>query len=159
MHNKDEISFDKPIGIKDGEIYFLNYVFKHEDGFKGATGFSLRPLDQKEVDYRNTPLYYEDIYRDSWKCEVSADTTEFGLAEYIEHYIKPNEYDVDYAGHDTSYSEHYDEAKTHFKNAVSFECGSGGRCFNHKLLNSFDIVINQELIDLIKKYEDEVNET
>ena len=35
----------------------------------------------------------------------------------------------------------------------TFNCSGGGRCFNEKLLSSFDKVIDHSLIDLIRQYE------
>jgi|TARA_R110000822_G_scaffold140208_1_gene277942 hypothetical protein len=153
--SRKSFTHNKPVGIKNGEIYFLNDVFNYKDGMKGATGFSLRPLTQNEVDQRNTDEYYEDYYREIWQMEVQAESTEDGLSDWIENTIKPNEYDVEYAGHDSSYSEHYEEAKKHYdeEDVVCFEPGSSGRCFNEELLSSFEKVIDHSLIDLIRQYE------
>ena len=39
-NNRQETTFNKIVNFDKeiGEITVLNYIFKHEDGFKGATG-------------------------------------------------------------------------------------------------------------------------
>ena len=46
------------VGIKDDEVYVLQTVFD-DNGFKGATGYSMRPLTQSEVDDRLDDAEYE----------------------------------------------------------------------------------------------------
>ena len=45
--------------------------------------------------------------------------------------------------------------KKHFDDddIETFNCSGGGRCFDEKLLSSFDKVIDHSLIDLIRQYE------
>jgi len=153
-NNKEQINYYKPVGIKDGSIYFLDYVFNHTDGFKGATGTVLDPI---------TPEYIKDITtedwieysRDLWRSAVETNSTEASLEDYAKLIQEDSEISgLLYPGHDNSYSELYDEAKKHFDYEVeTFNCCGGGRCFSLELLNSFDKVIDQNLIDLIKSYE------
>ena len=157
ISKKLETAYNLPVGIKDGEIYFLETVFDYRDGFTGATGFSLRPLTHGEVDERNTDEYYEEHSKEIWQQAVAHDDEENSLSDFVENTIKANEFDVDYCGHDNSWSDYYDEAKKHLEddNIASFEAGGCGRLFNKELLNSFDKVINQDLINEIKKYEND----
>jgi hypothetical protein len=153
VRNRIETIYNKPVGIKDNEIYFLNDTFDYQDGFKGATGFSLRPLTRIEVEDLNNDNNAIEYYRDIWVETVAIGKTDQGLEDFASDCI--DNQDGDYPGHDTSYYEHYEEAKKHFNfNVESFQCGSGGRCFNKDLLNSFDKVIDQKLIDIIRNFED-----
>jgi len=150
--NRLETKYNKPVGIKDNEIYFLEETFDYQDGFKGVVGFSLRPLTRIEVEDRNDNNEAIEYYRDIWVETVKSGNTDQGLEDFASD-CQDDEYG-DYPGHDTSYEEHYEEAKKHFDFDVSsFECGSGGRCFDLKLLNSFDKVIDQDLINIIKNFE------
>ena len=152
IKNRLETKYNKPVGIKDNEIYFLKETFDYQDGFKGVVGFSLRPLTRIDVEDRNNINNAVDYYLDLWKEDVSQDNTRMSLDDYASDLM--DQEIGDYPGHDTSYEEHYEEAKKHFDFDVSsFECGSGGRCFDLKLLNSFDKVIDQDLINIIKNFE------
>ncbi len=158
-NDRQQVNYNKPVGIKDGSIYFLNYVFEHSDNFKGATGTVLDPIT---TDYINN-ISNEDwteYSRDLWKSAVETNSTEDSLEDYAVKIKNESEsYGQLFPGHDDSYSEFHDEAKKHFdSNVKTFNCSGGGRCFNLELLNSFDKVIDQDLIDLIKSYEQE-NET
>jgi hypothetical protein len=154
---KQETHYNSPVGIKDGEIYFLNYTFHHSDGCKGATGFSLRPITKDEVDERNEYKNVKEYVRELWQIAVNDGNYEGSLEDYADDYI----YDIDidendgdracFIGHDDSYSEHYGEARKYFDGAYTFELGSGGRCFSSD--DKWDKVINQELLNFIKKSE------
>ena len=153
-NNKEQINYYKPVGIKDGSIYFLDYVFNHADGFKGATGTVLDPITPKYIKDITTEDWIE-YSRDLWRSAVETNSTEASLEDYAKLIQEDSEISgLLYPGHDNSYSELYDEAKKHFDYEVeTFNCCGGGRCFNLELLNSFDKVIDQNLIDLIKSYE------
>ncbi len=152
---RESYVYNKPVGIKDGSIYFLKEIFNYKDGMKGATGTVLDPVTQSEIDENNDFDNAVEYYREIWKSSVDADSTEQSLKDYVEDCL--NYQDGEYPGHDESYSELHDEAKKHFDNEdiKTFTCVGGGRCFDEKLLSSFDKVIDHSLIDLIRQYEKE----
>ncbi len=158
MTKRKEKKYFKPIGIKDGSIYFLDYTFEDGD-FKGAVGTVFDPVTKNYIDSITNEDWIE-YSRDLWKSAVETNSTEDSLEDFSEQIKTDSEIDgLKYPGHDNSYSELYDEAKKHFdSNVETFNCCGGGRCFDLKLLNSFDTVINQDLIDLIKLYETENKE-
>lgn len=158
-NDRKEINYNKPVGIKDGSIYFLNYVFDHFDGFRGATGTVLDPITKDYIDNISNEDWIE-YSRDLWKSAVETNSTENSLEDFSEQIKADSEIDgLKFPGHDYSYFELHDEAKKHFdSNVETFHCCGGGRCFNLELLNSFDKVIDQNLIDLIKSYETENKE-
>jgi hypothetical protein len=158
-NDRQQVNYNKPVGIKDGSIYFLNYVFDHSDNFRGATGTVLDPITSNYIENITTEDWTE-YSRDLWKSAVETNSTEDSLEDYAVKIKNESEsYGQLFPGHDDSYSEFHKEAKKHFNsNVETFNCSGGGRCFNLELLNSFDKVIDQDLIDLIKSYEAE-NET
>ena len=153
-NDRKQVDYNKPVGIKDGSIYFLNYVFDHSDNFRGATGTVLDPITSNYIENITTEDWTE-YSRDLWKSAVETNSTEDSLEDYAAKIKNESEsYGQLFPGHDDSYSEFHDEAKKHFdSNVETFNCCGGGRCFNLELLNSFDKVIDQDLIDLIKSYE------
>jgi len=153
MTQRTETKYLKPIGIKDGSIYFLNYTFDHGD-FKGATGIVLDPISKNYI-ADLTSEDWIDYSRDLWVDAVQSGSTEDSLEDFAESVKDENEsYGRLFPGHDDSYSELYKQAHKHFDDSVeTFNCSGGGRCFNEELLNSFDKVIDPELIKIIKEFE------
>ena len=153
MTQRIETKYFKPVGIKDGSIYFLDYTFDNGD-FKGATGTILDPIS-KDYIADLTSEDWIDYCRDIWVDAVQSGSTEESLEEFSESVQDEHQsYGRLFPGHDDSYSELYEEAHKHFDNSVeTFNCSGGGRCFDEELLNSFDKVINPELIKIIKKFE------
>jgi hypothetical protein len=149
---RNETKYFKPVGIKDGSIYFLDYTFNNGD-FKGATGTVFDPITQEEIDEYNDKNFVKDIYKDSWVESVKSGHTEESLDDFVEDII--DHCDGEYPHQDCSYSHLWDEAHKYFDDSViTFNCAGGGRCFDKELLNSFDKVIDPELIKIIKQYED-----
>ena len=151
---RKETKYYKPVGIKDGSIYFLDYTFDDGDfKIKGATGTVFDAITQDQIDDYNDEDFIKDTYKDCWVESVKAGKTEQSLSDYIDDII--NYCDGEYPHQDCSYSHLWDEAHKHFDDSiVTFNCAGGGRCFDKELLNSFDKVIDPELIKIIKQYED-----
>ena len=158
MTKRKEKKYFKPVGIKDGSIYFLDYIFEDGD-FKGAVGTVLDPVTKDYIKNITNEDWIE-YSREIWVDAVRLGSTEQSLEDYAESIKNESENQGQlYPGHDDSYTELHDEAKKYFDNNVeTFNCCGGGRCFDLELLNSFDKVINQKLIDLIKSYETEKKE-
>lgn len=158
MTKRKEKKYFKPVGIKDGSIYFLDYIFEDGD-FKGAVGTVLDPITKNYIENITNEDWIE-YSREIWVEAVKSGSTEQSLEDYAESIKNESENQGQlYPGHDDSYTELHDEAKKYFDNDVeTFNCCGGGRCFDLKLLNSFDKVINQDLINLIKSYETEKKE-
>lgn len=158
MTKKKEKKYFKPVGIKDGSIYFLDYTFEDGD-FKGAVGTVLDPITKNYIDSITNEDWIE-YSREIWVEAVKSGSTEQSLEDYAESIKNESENQGQlYPGHDDSYTELHDEAKKYFdSNVETFNCCGGGRCFDLELLSSFDKVIDQSLIDLIKSYETENKE-
>lgn len=82
---REELKINKLVGIKDGEIYVLSECFKYSDGFKGCTGYSMRPLTQEEIDQANDSSYGDLEY--IWRESVSAGGTLLGYEEWFEEAV------------------------------------------------------------------------
>lgn len=156
-NDRKQINYYKPVGIKDGSIYFLDYVFDHFDGFRGATGTVLDPITKDYINNISNEDWI-DYSKEIWVEAVKSGSTEDSLEDFAEQIKTSSEIDgLKFPGHDYSYFELHDEASKYFDNDVeTFNCSGGGRCFNLELLNSFDKVIDQNLIDLIKSYETKI---
>ncbi len=154
QQNREEIKYNKLIGRQDDEFVFLDYVFRHSDGFHGATGTRMRPISKSEYEDRtdrdNLKEYYEDIWRDM----VSNRKTDEGLEDWIETVIRID--GVEETAFDTSYwnSPMWDaiRKKGYPEDEYPvFECSGGGRCFDKKM--KWDEVYEPELWKLIQEYE------
>lgn len=155
---RNQVSYEKAVGIIDGQVYVVNYTFEdelHGEPFKGVTGAVLVPLSQEYVDERNSMDELVEHYREVWKSEVRSDCTELGLEQWIEESVNHYDYDL-FPGHDNSYVHLIDtdeEVLKHFPDAVGFECIGGGRCFKKDM--QWDVVFDQHLVDEINRLEGE----
>lgn len=151
MSETKRTTYNMVVGVKDGEIYLLNGIFDHGNGFKGATGSILRPVTADEVEERRDLEYVKDVYGYLWQEAVADGSTEISLNEYIEDIIFYC--DGHFPGHDDSDIEHLDDdfISTYFPDAETFECVGGGRCFSTNM--KFDVLVSQDLLDIIELYE------
>lgn len=154
---KNQKNYNTPVGIKDGNLYLVNYTFEdemHGEPFKGVTGAVLAPLSQEYIDEKNDPEEIKEYYREFWVESVRNGDTELGLEEYVSN-IHESYGDGAFPGHDTSYTSHIDIdselVKTHFPDAVDFECIGGGRCFEKDM--DFDVVLDEFLVSEINRLE------
>lgn len=150
---RNETKYYKPVGIKNGSIYFLDYTFDNGD-FKGATGTVFDPITQNDIDEFNDKNFLKDVYHDTWVESVKSGNTEESLEDFINDLY--NFCEGEYPTQDCSYSHLWKEAHKYYDNTVkTFNCSGGGRCFDEELLNSFDKVIDPELIKIIKQFENQ----
>lgn len=146
------------VGIKDDEVYVLQTVFDN-NGFKGATGYSMRPLTRDDIEYYRSAEYL----RDFWKQAVQNDQTEEGLDEWVED--TNDEVDMEerlFATDDDSFRDEFlelvDALPEKQKKQVmaltdcTFQVGGCGRHFTKGM--QFDVVFNMKLVYLINKYEE-----
>lgn len=142
------VNFDK----ETNEITVLDYVFKHNDGFKGATGSIFEPLTEEQIqevigDYEGDDkelLIYMAENFGSLNREMieNVDSSRDALLELF---------------FDLSYSEQWDDIREQTglseEEAVIFNCMGGGRCFD----SDFEGNINTELSKIIREYETQDN--
>lgn len=150
-------TINKIVGIKDGEVYVLEEVY-NDNGFKGAVGYSMRPLTEDYVEEMKDPEYARDL----WKQAVQLDETDLGLEEWAEEANEEAELECRYfATDDDSYRDEFEdlveelpqEQKEQVQKLtdLTWQVSSGGRCFEKDM--KFDVVFDKELLDLINKHE------
>ena len=52
--SRQQTNYDKVVGRNGGEIYILDYTFKHDDGFQGAVGTVVVGLTPEMENYMNS---------------------------------------------------------------------------------------------------------
>lgn len=138
------VNFNK----ETNEITMLDYIFNHEDGFKGATGTKFEPISKSEFYDTIDPYLDNDkellIYMaENWgalTCEMieGVDSTEEALKNFF---------------FDLSYMELWDDLREELNldenEAYIFNCSGGGRCFD----KDFQGNVNTELSELIRQIE------
>ena len=89
---RKEQKYNKAVGICGGAVYVLEYIF--EDGsFRGAVGYSMRPVYQDYIDDMCDPENVAEYYSDLWKQAVACGGTELGLAEYCEQVVRDTQFE------------------------------------------------------------------
>ena len=161
---RKETKYNQAVGICGGEVYILEYIF--EDGsFKGAVGYSMRPVYQEYIDQMCDPKTVAEYYSDLWREQVASGGTELGLAEYCEQVVRDTQFegqlhpldDPSFRGEFEQVLETCDpETRKAIKklggDCVAWEYGSGGRCFSKGL--EWEQVFDPKLLAEIEKVEE-----
>lgn len=149
-NNRHQTTYNKVVNVaEDGEITVLNYVFQHENGFKGATGSTYYPVSKTEryeaIDEENMIENFihsgldipKGFERGGWQSVVDSMDEE----EREDQMFDTSDRDIwDYLREELGLTE---------EEAVIFTCTGGGRCFNA----SFQGNRNEELSTIIRQYE------
>ena len=165
---REETKINQIVGIKGGELYVLEDVFKYSDGFKGATGYSMNTISQSYIDEGNEVDFLCEEYDYLWREAVQAGSTTDSLQEFMQNWVDEcSLYDQLYPFDDNSYR--YDteklvkalpeEQKAELEKVfgvmgedyVTWSVGSCGRCF--KADDEWDVIFRPDLLELIKQYE------
>ena len=165
---REEIKINQIVGIKNGELYVLEDVFKYSDGFKGATGYSMNVITQEYIDNMNDIDYLENELEYLWREAVQAEKTTDSLREYMESLVDESQfYGQLFPLDDNSYR--YDteklveelpaEQKAELEKVfgvmgedyATWSVSGCGRCFNAN--DKWDVVFRPDLLELIKQYE------
>ena len=147
--NKQQTKYNKPVAISEsGEIYILDYTFKHEDGFQGATGTVLVGLTQEMEDFMYSDEYLLNAYHEA--CNPEGEKTEQEFLDEIRNEISYGMFEP--------YEKYWDDEEELLQlpfskdnNFVAFEVIGGGRCFDHN--QKFETILDQQLIDIINQFE------
>ena len=165
---REETKINQIVGIKDGELYVLEDVFKYSDGLKGATGYSMNIITQKYIDDMNDVDYLETELDYLWREAVQAEKTTDSLREYMESLVDECQvYDQLYPLDDNSFRHQTEklveelpadqkaELEKFFgvmgKDFVTWSVSGCGSCF--KADDEWDVVFRPDLLELIKQYE------
>ena len=145
--SRQQTNYDRVVGRNEGEIYILDYTFKHDDGFQGAVGTVVVGLTQVEVDY----MYSDEGLLERWydAFDPNGDKTEEEFLEEVNNEINCGTFEP--------FEQHHDDEElltlqySKDNNFVAFEYIGGGRCFKED--QTFEEVYNEELLQEILKYE------
>lgn len=147
-NTKEQIDYNEIVGENQGIIYVLDYVFKHSDNFKGATGSTFRLVPKSEYDER---MADKDYFKEQWIDAIKHDLR----TDSFDDWLKYNDLPSEEAIFDLSYIEMHDKIRSLLKVSEKdypiIECIGGGRCFNKNM--KFDKVFNKKLIKVINEYE------
>ena len=151
MTTKEQTDYYEIIGkTEDGDVVMLDYVFKHADGFKGATGTSFRAIPKTEYQERKSPEYLKDNFAYLWREEVASGKTEQGLNDWLDAQNFSDDFSFD-----LSYCTKWDRIREVFPEYADeneypiFECVGGGRMFPVKL----SVTLREDLVKVIAQYE------
>lgn len=165
---KEEKQINQIVGIKDGELFVLENVFKYSDGFKGATGYSMSTITQSYIDDMNDLDTLCDEHDYLWREAVQAGSTTLGLQEFMQEWVDSCRYNEQlYPFDDNSFryqtenlvkelpTDQKQELEKVFgvmgKDFEAWSVGGCGRCFNAN--DKWDVVFRPDLVELIKEYE------
>ena len=151
--SKQQTNYDRVVGRNGQEIYILDYTFKHDDGFQGAVGTVVVGLTQEQVDY----MYSDEGLLERWHdaLDPNGDKTEKKFLDEINNEIL--------WGNFQPFEQHHDDEElltlqySKDNNFVAFEYIGGGRCFKED--QTFEEVLNEELLKEILKYEGAILDT
>ena len=151
--SKQQTNYDKVVGRNGQEIYILDYTFKHDDGFQGATGTVVVGLTQQQVDY----MYSDEGLLERWydSFNPNGEKTEEEFLEEINNEIRWGNFEPFEQHHDDQELLELQYSKDN--NFVAFEVIGCGRCFKED--QTFEEVFNEELLQEILKYEGAILDT
>jgi hypothetical protein len=161
------------IGRKDGEFWFVDSVFKHDDDFAGCTGTCVYPVSEKQADYLLESDQVEERYCDYWNeqakdhlqedCDNCSGHPDEDGCEYCGYSSLRDlcadivQYDgieamIDYAGDE--YTDAMNEHGDLDDKAEYADCVGCGRIFGRQGPDDFDEVYNRKALVAILAYED-----
>lgn len=168
------------IGRKDGEYWFVDSVFQHNDNFAGCTGTIVVPISVAQAEEMLSVEYLQDRYEDVWHESANSDI-KYNCDPCTEG---PNEAGCDYCGYQsfsdfcsdiaqyegldavTDFPGHDfeaailellgDEKDTDPRDRLeTVDCTGCGRIFGEPLAESdFDKVYNHKALTVILAFED-----
>jgi len=156
----DKKVYNKLVGRKGNEYYFLDYVFKHENDFMGAVGTVVTPVDSNYFEYATSrdglAERYLDAMSESEWCNTLGldedDCTEEEIIDGIENLYRVGELQPFEECSSNEESQMREIAEFSDSNKYPlFEVIGGGRSFDKN--NKFDEVYDKSLLALIIKAE------
>jgi hypothetical protein len=160
MNVGDEKVYNKLVGRKGNEYYFVDYIFKHRNDFMGATGTVVTPVHRNYFEYATSRDGLAERYLDSmdeseW-CKILGlnedDCTEEEIIDGIESLYR--------AGELQPFEECNSEQESQMRKIAEFsdsekyplfEVIGGGRSFSAD--DKFDEVYDKTLLAMVKKAE------
>lgn len=161
--------YNEIVGVlKDGEVAVLEYTFQYTDrkNFKGATGYTMRPMLQQYIDEMNE----DESLREFWEEATAGGYTDKSLKDWaaeVRAELKGTD-DLFYMD-DTSFRKTFQEAYDKLteeqqiqfnrvfgekgKDFVEYDNSHCGRCLSADP-NDYALILNPDLLKTIAIYED-----
>jgi hypothetical protein len=149
MSYEEKQDFDQLVGIKDGVFHFLDYVFEHDGGMRGAVGTRIVPVSKQHYENRKDE-YYDPEWSPLKKVYEETDYDDMTFEEFVDSQFRQwgRELILDFSGYE------HKETVQEYTDAWEIECIGGGRMFGSDISPSdYDTVVNEHLIDVIREYE------
>lgn len=160
--------YNEVVGIlEDGAIFVLEEAFKYDDGFHGATHYTMYPMTQDDIDSRADEEEEQALCMDLWQQRVADGIETRGLEEFTDSVREELESDQYFIGDDPSFRGDMDEAvekmtpevRAKFeaevgvkgKDFVDWDCSSCGRIGKDEL--HFKTLLRPDLLEVIKEAE------
>lgn len=129
----------------DGEIYILADTFHYPDGFKGATGWIVRPVTQDELALAQTAQGKAEYYEDSWRQDAGTPTgTTLSLEDWADE-IDDDEYIDSRFEQLDGFSTDEIAAALYAVTPALYEITGGGRIFTDEVLEWIDFIDTDEV--------------
>lgn len=164
---RDETKIYKIVGINtDNELVVCEYVFKVSNDFKGAVGYTMKPLYKEDIDSMNDDIDPEEMMESFISYIKENGQYDISLNDYIK---MCQEEAKDYGRYgiwdDPSYrgeikeliknlsENHKIEIEENFGNdVVDWGICSGGRCLDRQ---EYLVIFEPDIIKMIQEYERE----
>ena len=148
---RKQTEYNKLVAERNGEFYFCDYIFKHKDDFKGATGTELVPVSKEEYEERTSLESITERFEDCWRDAVSNGDEFRSLDDYCSDIFQ---YEGDEAVFDFSGYNLWDQLREigyDEENYPVFDCIGGGRCFSKD--DKWDKIYDEKLLKKIVRIE------
>ena len=159
-------NYDTLVGRIGDEYYFLDEIFKYNDGFKGATGTVVMPVSKEYYEYATSEdgileRYMDAMGEDEWISTLGLDREDFEDEDDLTKAIENGIWQLYYVGELNPFEEVDSDLEEQMRALPQFasseefpifEIIGGGRIFDKE--REFDEIYNQELFDKIKEIEE-----
>ena len=158
--------YNKLIGRRDNEFYFLDDIFHYEDGFKGATGSVVVPVNKTYYDYATSydgilERYMDAMGEDEWLDTLGYQREDFEDEDEMISAIEDGIWQTYLNGGLEPFEEVSYDLEEQMRNLPEFsdsdefplfEIIGGGRVFDKD--RTFDEIYDQELYNKIREVEE-----
>jgi hypothetical protein len=158
--------YNKLVASTDDEFYFVDYIFNHNDGFKGATGTIVMPVSKSYYDNATSydgilESYMDSMGEDEWLDVLGLDRDDFEDESEMMEAIENGIYQLYTIGELNPFEEVNYELEEQMRNLPQFsdedeypvfEVIGGGRIFDKE--RYFDKIYDKKLYDKIRKVEE-----
>ena len=154
---REQKNIRKLVGRIGDSYYVCDYVFKYDDGLKGATATVLRPVSKQEYEAAQEIDNLINRFADLWGEAARDNRTEESLKDYCQsiYDCDGDEAIWDFSGYDCWDLIREAVSEITEENYPVIECVGGGRSFSSDM--QWDEIYDKEIWNLILEYESETD--